>query len=122
MKKRIEKLIYITENKFGMEAYRKPIVWFDKILVAGGILAAAIGKVLAGMWVIHVAVTASGRMEWAGLLVAGLLLWVSGEYFMRTGNRGLIYHHMDLLADYLDRRSEGSARQAAASGTRDHAR
>lgn len=40
-------------------------------------------------------------------LFCTVLVWGMGEYFTRTGNRGLIYHQTDLLVDYLDRNPRG---------------
>ena len=100
---RLEKLFYVTENKFGFENYRKPIVWFDKLLVVGGILAGIIGRLCAGVWVVKFVLDKYEYIQTVPLLIIGILLWTGGEYFLRTGNRGLIYHHMDLLLDYLDK-------------------
>jgi hypothetical protein len=106
MGKRLQDLIYVTEERFGLKDYRKPIVWFDKLLVVGGILAGIAGRLLAGVWALELVV--GGRDGAAPqMLAAGVLLWAAGEYFCRTGHRGLIYHHMDMLADYLDRRMRG---------------
>lgn len=35
MRKRLEKLLYINEDKFGIKDYRLPIVWVDKLLLVG---------------------------------------------------------------------------------------
>ena len=95
---------YITEPKYGFAHYRKPIVWFDKLLVVCGILAGIAGRVMAGMWVLQFVLRPDGLQPGPGLFVLAVLLWLPGEYFCRTGHRGLIYYHVDLLADYLDRR------------------
>ena len=95
---------YVTEEKFGFAHYRKPIVWFDKLLIAGGILGGIVGRILAAVWVLRLVLAAQGESPSLHLLLAGVLIWASGEYFLRTGHRGLTYHHMDLLATYLDGR------------------
>ena len=108
MWKRLEKLCYITEDKFGMPDYRLPIVWLDKLLVVGGITASVTGRVAAGVWVVAFVMQEGLLLRSFPFLLCGVLVWAMGEYFTRTGNRGLIYHHMDLLEDYLDRRQSGS--------------
>jgi len=95
---------YLTEEKFGFTDYRKPIVWFDKMLVVLGILAGIAGRVMAAVWVLLFVLRPDGSGPGLWLLAAAVLIWAPGEYFCRTGHRGLIYHHMDLLADYVDRR------------------
>ena len=115
MSKRLQDLVYVTEEHFGLKDYRKPIVWFDKLLVVGGILAGMAGRLLAGIWALHLVV--GGRDSPAPqLLAAGVLLWAAGEYFRHTGHRGLIYHHMDILADYLDRRIQEESNAAQGQG------
>ena len=104
MWKRLENLITITEDKFGFKDYRSPIVWIDKVILVGGILAAIIGRIVAVMWAVAFVLEKSGPLCSWSFLICGILLWAAGEYFTRTGNRGLIYHHMDLLAEYLDKR------------------
>lgn len=103
MWERLERLVYVTEEQFGLKDYRKPILWFDKMLVVCGILAGIAGRILAGLWVLQVSLRPDGGWNWP-LLGAAALFWAPGDYFCRTGNRGLIYHHMDLLARYLDGR------------------
>ena len=58
---RLGKRFYITEPKFGFERYRKPIVWFDKLLIVGGILAGIAGRLLAAVWVILILVAPMSR-------------------------------------------------------------
>jgi len=107
MWERLKDLVFITEPKFGFEKYRKPIVWFDKLLVVGGILAGIAGRLLAAVWVIRFVLDDAGPAPAPAFLVAGVLIWTAGEYFLRTGHRGLIYHHTDLLVDYLDQKLAG---------------
>jgi hypothetical protein len=99
----LKKLVYVTEDRFGIPDYRKPIVWFDKMLVVCGILAGIFGRLLAGYWVVDAVVNGRALTQNLPLPLVGVLAWATGEYFCRTGNRGLMYHHMDLLAGYLDR-------------------
>lgn len=106
MWKRLEKLAYITEDKFGIEDYRLPIVWFDKLLVVGGILVSITGRIASMMWIVAFLFDRPGFLASWSFLACGILVWAAGEYFARTGNRGLIYHHMDLLAEYLDKRRD----------------
>ncbi len=96
--------LYVTEERFGFADYREPIVWFDKLLIVAGILAGICGRVFAAVWVLRFVLRAEGGSASPHLLLAGVLAWASCEYFLRTGHRGLIYHHMDLLASYLDGR------------------
>ena len=110
MWKRLEKQFYITEDKFGIEDYRLPIVWVDKLLVVGGITASVLGRVAAAAWVVAFVMERGEFLRSIPFLLCGVLVWGMGEYFMRTGNRGLIYHHMDLLTGYLDTRSGGRGR------------
>jgi len=100
----LERVVYRTEEKFGFERYRKPIVWFDKMLVLLGMLAGVAGRMFGAIWVLQLATGQQSFTSLLPLLTVAVLLWVPGEYFCRTGNRGLIYHHMDILADYLDRK------------------
>jgi len=102
----LKRAIYVTEDKFGLADYRKPIPRFDKLLVAGGILAGILGRLGALACVVaYYTQNASGDV-WR-LLIASILVWWCGDYFCRTGHRGLIYAHMDLLADWIEARPEG---------------
>jgi hypothetical protein len=101
---KLERFVYITENRFGLPDYRLPIVWFDKMILAGGILASVVGHIVSGLWVVAFVMGKDTFLSSYRCAVCGVLLWAAGEYFARTGHRGLIYHHMDLLVDYLDRR------------------
>ena len=98
--------MYITENKFGIKDYRLSIVWIDKVILVGGILSSITGRMVSLLWAISFVLEKPGLMQSWAFLVCGVLLWAVGEYFTRTGNRGLIYHHMDLLAEYLDRQDD----------------
>ena len=104
IRKRLESLMYITEDKFGIKDYRLSIVWIDKLIVLAGIVASIAGRIAAVMWVVAFLMDKPGFWSTTPFLVGAILAWGSGEYFVRTGNRGLIYHHMDLLVDYLDKR------------------
>lgn len=98
---RLKRCIYVTEARFCFSDYRKPIPWFDKLLIVFGLAAGAAGRLLAGAWLLKLVVGGGDLGALLPMLVAALLLWLPGDYFRHTGNRGLIYHHMDLLADYL---------------------
>ena len=101
MRKWLERHVYVTEPKFGFAAYRKPIPWFDKLLVVGGLAAGMAGRLTAGAWLLRLVVGGEAFGDLLPLLAVAVLLWLPGDYVRRTGNRGLIYHHMDLLAEYL---------------------
>ena len=103
----LKRRIYITESKFDFPDYRKPIPWFDKLLVVGGLAAGMAGRLAAGAWLLRLVVGGDRFVDLLPLLVIALLLWLPGDYFRSTGNRGLIYHHMDILTDYLARRIGG---------------
>ena len=107
MIQKLKDLIYITEEKFDLPDYRMPIVWFDKMLVVVGILAGIAGRIMVGIWVLGFAMRDQAVPSAPAVLIAGVLLWAAGEYFSRTGNRGLVYYHMDMLAEYLERRLPG---------------
>ncbi|MEO5372365.1 MAG: hypothetical protein H7833_20030 [Magnetococcus sp. DMHC-1] len=108
--KNIEKFIYVTTKKYDLDDYRKPIVWFDKMLVSVGILSGIIGRIICFLWVVYFANNNELLLlnflppPAFKLLLSGILTWWLGEYFLRTGNRGLIYYHMDFLIDYLERK------------------
>jgi hypothetical protein len=104
LKKWLEQKIYITEEKFDLPDYRTPIVWFDKMLVAGGILISIVGRILSLIWILLFVQNDMQSIGQWKILVVGVLLWACGEYFLRTGNRGLIYFHMDFLVEYLEKR------------------
>ncbi len=107
--------MYITEPRFGVPDYRKPIVWFDKMLVIFGFLASIIGQILCTIWAFKFAIGDMATIQPLSLLVVGILLWLPGSYFRCTGNRGLIYHHMDFLVQYLEDLIE-NRRQPAHAG------
>jgi hypothetical protein len=65
------------------------------------------------VWILQHVVRPGGAPPGLHLLIIGILLWAPGDYFCRTGHRGLIYHHADLLADYLDRRLHEARNSAA---------
>ena len=48
-------------------------------------------------------------------LLAGAMMWVVDEFFIRAAHRGILYHHMDFLADWLDRKGgrDGSETRGA---------
>jgi hypothetical protein len=56
------------------------------------------------LWAVSFCLERETLFESPAFVASGVLLWALGEYFSRTGHRGLIYHHMDLLTDHLDRR------------------
>ncbi|HBC88505.1 MAG TPA: hypothetical protein DCZ94_16270 [Lentisphaeria bacterium] len=104
MKKWFENHIYITEKKLGLEGYRKPIVWFDKMLIILGILSSISGQILCFIWSLKFVLSDFKDTSPIQLLIGGFLMWACGAYFMRTGNRGLIYYHMDFLIEYLEKK------------------
>jgi hypothetical protein len=112
MIQRLKRLVYITEPKFDLPDYRKPIVWFDKMLITVGILAGIAGRIVAALWVLGFASRDPDLSRSHQWLVAGVMLWAAGEYFTRTGNRGLIYYHVDMLTEYLERRVRDVSRTA----------
>jgi len=103
----LKRRIYITEPKFGLPAYRKPVPWFDKLLIVCGLAAGAAGRLTAGAWLLKLVVANGSFGDLLPLLSIALLLWLPGDYFRHTGNRGLIYHHMDILAEYLEKPISG---------------
>ena len=104
----LKRRIYITEPKFDFPDYRKPIPWFDKLLIVCGLTAGVAGRLMGGVWVLKLVLAYESFSDLLPLLVVAVLLWVPGDYFRNTGNRGLIYHHMDILTEYLARRIGGA--------------
>lgn len=104
IRERLEKLIYISDDKFGMKDYRLSIVWFDKLILLAGVITSIMGRIAAMIWVVAIILEKPGFLSSFSFLISSVLIWAGGEYFTRTGNRGLIYHHMDLLVDYLDKK------------------
>lgn len=100
----LEKHMYITEKRFDLEDYRKPIVWFDKMLVTCGLLGSIVGQLLCLVWALNFVKNDMQSLQPLQILISGAVLWLGGQYFYNTGNRGLIYYHMDFLAEYLERK------------------
>jgi len=97
----LKRRIYITEARFGFPDYRKPIPWFDKLLIVCGLAAGIAGRLVAGAWLLKLVVGGGSFGPLLPLFMVAVLLWLPGDYFRHTGHRGLIYHHMDVLADHL---------------------
>ena len=108
MLERLTRRIYMTEAKFDVPDYRKPIPWFDKMLIVCGLTAGVAGRLMGGVWLLRLVVAHESFGDLMPLLATAVLLWVPGDYFRNTGNRGLIYHHMDILTEYLARRTTAS--------------
>jgi hypothetical protein len=104
----LKRRIYVTEPKFDFPDYRKPIPWFDKVLIVCGLAAGVAGRLTGGVWLLKLVVAREAFGDLLLLLAVAVLLWVPGDYFRATGNRGLIYHHMDILAEYLAKRTTAS--------------
>ncbi len=46
----LKRCIYVTEARFGFPDYRKPIPWFDKLLIVCELAAGVAGRLAAGAW------------------------------------------------------------------------
>jgi hypothetical protein len=104
----LKRRLYVTEPKFDFADYRKPIPWFDKSLIVCGLAAGIAGRLAGGAWLLRLVVSGDAFADLLPLLMVAVLLWLPGDYFRSTGNRGLIYHHMDILTEYLAKRVHGS--------------
>jgi hypothetical protein len=111
--------IYDIRDRFGIHGYRGNRIPVEKIGMATWLTISMVGKLLCMAWAV---LAFSGKQvslgEWR-LVLVGLLMWGFGDFYASACHRGILYHHMDLLADYLDSRIKDEKKPTNPSATTD---
>lgn len=93
--------VYEIGERFGRASYRTNIVRVEKASIWFWCVASVGGRILCMLWAVATATGGKGDYASWRLVVPGAMMWVAGEFFIRAANRGILYHHMDFLAEWL---------------------
>jgi hypothetical protein len=96
--------IYDVRNRFGIKDYKGNIVSVEKKGMAIWLVVSILGKFLCIIWAVQAFGGNSVTLADWQVALLGLLMWGLGDFYATACHRGIIYHHVDMLAEYLDGR------------------